>query len=1343
MSGLEGNLGWIALALLVLLAFWVLLTWFFARRALAAPGEGESPGSAAAPERSPAEVRRSSSGLAREIRARIAGFVGARGAKREEPMLAILVGTEGAGADALAEAAGWRAPTRLSAPARPPTDRGEFALHMTPDGAIANFHDGLFALKDWRKTWRAALEGLRAERPDAPLDALVIAVRAGVLSSLEADAPERLEALGRVFEELFEDVLAVTGLTVPVYFVATHADADRGLAALAEIVGRDEEARGALLGWSAPNEAGPGCDPKAVEEAAKKTVEALDAAVLSHFGASAGRGGDPLAALRLVGASAAARALAAPLRRLLASAFRSSSFAEPMILRGIYLTGQAKDERGALFAHDVFARKALREKGLARPGQGGRTSAAIWVRNCKRVTAGVALVGVAALIWLGQSLFEQRPLGELLGQIETAATDHRRLALSGEAPSQDDLLAETKKLYDRMSEFRFDTINTAFAPTSYLHGLEDRSERAIAFGFGDIILRAIRRGLEQRFDEAQRAGEEALEMASPEASQKCVSNLEDSVSSTDPAAPAKVSPQAFRNYASSLSEVMDQVRKLEALSEKRSPESLIALSRYAIKVEPPPGFSQDYGVYIRALSHPEAQPRPFDRDRRCHAVQLTAKAYAERAYAGSPLFRAVSEINQTSRSLAAGEVSTEALDRLLDHIILADKLLKTDESNRASKTNWVYRRLDRAGAEPSHAPVVEALRLIEGLGILPPKEIDALWLTAQDAHQRAERNLLEMVGFDGRAILVEEAQGRAALAPEYLALIAPLRRLLTAARLDDGAPADDRSLAEGRFSWSPAPLEEAAGHIEWLRSEFPAAAAALPGELRAALLVALERRISAKVLGLLARARSPLGPPGFGVDPARTEARGFAETAPLLVAIRDGAALSRLDAVTDRLEAVVGPQARRILDDADRALAQADIYGLYYPQVAAWNGAPNSAARLFGVSGAAALIGVTRDWRAFVELLSAERASAAIDYLARVGSGDPAESGPVARWSEIRSTLADYALRSPVNALSTLERFLLADLDGLTGETCEETLLAAQPGGGYFGERMEEMIYTLRNRCAELGFESATETADVVAEAFTQALAGRFPFIGVGGAAPLDDPRRAQNFVDPEAVRRFFAAFGPQIEAIAASPAARPDIAELDQARRFFAASGADVSTGGLAYAVEIDFNANRRVSRGAEQIIEWTLEIADRRLSSFEPPRPLIWRQGDPVRLSMRWARNAPQKPASPARSDAQIEDRTITLSYDGPWSLVALIAANAMSEPEQRGLPDRLANALRVVVPLEPNPEAVASAEPASLTAPPRETSAVLHLRIGLRALDAAGSAPVGPNLTLPVFPAQALYP
>ncbi|MFN3259393.1 MAG: type VI secretion protein IcmF/TssM N-terminal domain-containing protein [Pikeienuella sp.] len=1325
MSGLEGNLGWIALALLVLLVFWVLLTWFFARRALAAPAaaaEGE-----AAPARSPAEVRRGFSGLAREVRARIAAFVGVRGAKQEETMLALLVGTEGAGADALAEAAAWRTPTRLSAPARPPTDMGEFALHLTPDGAIANFHDGLFALKDWRKTWRAALEGLRAERPDAPLDALVIAVRAGVLTSLEADAPERLEALGRVFEELFEDVLSVTGLTVPVYFVATHADADRGLAALAEIVGRDEEARGALLGWSAPNGAGPGCDPKAVEEAAKKTVEALDAAVLAHFGASAGRGGDPLSALRLVGASAAARALAAPLRRLLASAFRSSTFAEPMILRGIYLTGQATDERGALFAHDVFARKALREKGLARPGQGGRTSAATWARNCRRATAGVALVGVAALVWLGQSLFEQRPLGELLDQIESAAREHRRLALSGQAPSQADLLAETRGLYARMSEFRFDTINTGFAPTSYLSGLEERSERAIAFGFGDIILRAIRRGLEERFDTAQRAGEAALQKE-----ERAGGGTLD-----------RASPEAFQAYASRLDDVMNQVRTLEALPGSRSPEKLVDLSRYAIEVEPPTGFSKDYQVYIRALSYPEAQPRPFDRAGRREAVRLTAEAYAARAYAASPLYSAVREIERTSRSLAAGEVSAEALDRLLDHIILADRLLATDEATGPSETNWIGRRLDRAGAEPSHAPVVKALRGIENLGILASEEVDALWRTAIAAHQAAERDLLEMTGFDRSPILVQGTSGRAALAPEYLALIAPLRRFLTAARLADSAPVDDRSLAEGRFSWSPGPLEEAAGHINWLRSEFPAAAAALPGELRAALLVALERRISAKVLGLLARARSPLGPPGFGVDPARTEARGFAEAAPLLVAIRDGAALSRLDAVTDRLETVVGPQARRILDDADRALAQADIYGLYYPQVAAWNGAPNSAARLFGVSGAAALIGVTRDWRAFVELLSAERASAAIDYLARVGSGDPAESGPVARWSEIRSTLADYALRSPVNALSTLERFVLADLDGLTGETCEETLLSAQPGGGYFGERMEEMIYTLRNRCADLGFESATEAADLVAEAFTQALAGRFPFIGVGGAAPLDDPRRAQNFVEPEAVRRFFAGFGPQIEAIAASPAVRPDIAELDQARQFFAASGADVSTGGIAYAVEIDFNANRSVSRGAEQIIEWTLQIADRSLSSFEPPRPLIWRQGDPVRLSMRWARNAPQKPASPARPDAQIEERTITLSYDGPWSLVALIAANAMSGPEQRGLPDRLPNPLRLIVPLEPNPEAVATAEPAALTATPRETSAVLHLRIGLRALDAAGSAPVGPNLTLPVFPAQALYP
>jgi len=120
---------------------------------------------------------------------------------------------------------------------------------------------------------------------------------------------------------------------------------------------------------------------------------------------------------------------------------------------------------------------------------------------------------------------------------------------------------------------------------------------------------------------------------------------------------------------------------------------------------------------------------------------------------------------------------------------------------------------------------------------------------------------------------------------------------------------------------------------------------------------------------------------------------------------------------------------------------------------------------------------------------------------------------------------------------------------------------------------------------------------------------------------------------------------------------------------------------------VRAEFRANRMRERGGDQVAGWLLEIGSARLA----PRDSLgtsaeWRQGDAVRLSLRWAADAFVRP-SPAgmRPPAQVRDRAVSWTYHGDWALLRMIADLQGSPADLGGSPARARHTLALLVPTE----------------------------------------------------------
>ena len=177
-------------------------------------------------------------------------------------------------------------------------------------------------------------------------------------------------------------------------------------------------------------------------------------------------------------------------------------------------------------------------------------------------------------------------------------------------------------------------------------------------------------------------------------------------------------------------------------------------------------------------------------------------------------------------------------------------------------------------------------------------------------------------------------------------------------------------------------------------------------------------------------------------------------------------------------------------------------------------------------------------------------------------------------------------------------------------------------------------------------------------EDFHVTLAGRFPF-GSDRAASAD----------PGAVQSFFETYGPSLEPLRARlEAERPGseaAAVLGQLQRVQTALAPMLAgPGPLSYSVDVAFLTDPTLAKGQQQIVEGRLGTTPADEAKIpHGPRGFTWAMGQPVRLSLRWALNAPLLPIE-SITDPAGECRppagggVASVQVDDTWALLRLIA-------------------------------------------------------------------------------------
>jgi type VI secretion system protein ImpL len=271
-------------------------------------------------------------------------------------------------------------------------------------------------------------------------------------------------------------------------------------------------------------------------------------------------------------------------------------------------------------------------------------------------------------------------------------------------------------------------------------------------------------------------------------------------------------------------------------------------------------------------------------------------------------------------------------------------------------------------------------------------------------------------------------------------------------------------------------------------------------------------------------------------------------------------------------------------------------------------------------------------------------------------------------WNEILIDLDAFDNKLPGNPISSLETFIVTDMDRVSVDSCSSTLkVTGDSSRDYFLRIRNSMRAQFYRRCNELARIKAVNDALValenygeIADGFNKSLAGGFPFTDLSTRPNYPD-------LDPWEMMKFFRLFDSKEKAARAALARSADFGAapqgaaefLDQvaAVREFFAPFLEKKQGPM-FDFRVRFRVNQEQEIGANQIIDWKFEVGKKKFAYLSDDVEGRWIFGDPVRLTLRWANNSPVLPVTSATpASVKAKDRIAVFEYNDHWSLFSFL--------------------------------------------------------------------------------------
>jgi len=1128
------------------------------------------------------------------------------------------------------------------------------------------------------KIWRYVLGQLQKYRSRRPADGVILTIPCtDLIFSDDYDRPAVLSRISEKADILYHkllDLQKTLGMRFPVYILISKCDHIAGFQSFCKTL--PQKLRDHIFGWSSPYTIEAAYSSEWVHEAFQTMHSNLFRTQFEIFT----EGADLKESDGLFVFPSHFRKLAEPLQAYTDRLFKSSVYYESFIFRGIYFCGDGGTEpeksgrKGAyvssamvrpVFLKDLLTEKIFPEFEIARPVEHIIRSRNRMV-NAAQIAAGMLLLSGLIGLWIGSEHLQKKKndMKAVYAQIKDDRHELDRLETFDDEKRERFFTKSTENLSKGTQTS--EELKSVFIPSSYVHlpflgKPREEIKDSLSVAYKEIIFDSMRYVLlmkgRQIFSGSQEPAVSLSDM-------RDTANL----------APEK-SPefQRLKNFVNEFKEFEVYFDIYNNLGKSGTMEDdLKRLTAYLFNAR----LEGRYDKNWRNIKNYEPiKNRIFEIMAKEGKIKELSRNFYEKTFESSAVVRNLQNLSdkleefrwKSDVTAKRGSPIKELTEGVLEEYGAAEKAISP------SSLSWMSKPEFSPGNE--FDAVCKAIENSKFLGKALAADI-----YYQGSEQFGElKGKLRQQQSSLTGPLLEEKNGNVILkfSPNALECMREIKALNEQEFLA-GIPEREGDVTTGcppgtRVEWDLGMLEEIIGMLKpyenyiniqkekRLKNDYLR-------KLQKRLADASEISMNEKLWRMLPEARQfvPLPEKYMTIQYQEiylaAEIKNFRQASKLLNTLLKECGKLGLKPSYDVLAAVLQDQTDRLLDSVSRLLDSEKLYEIRKGDNFSWWDAQEGQLSLaaFEAADAVELEYYLKLQRDRIRRIVYEYAEPLFALYVSNGQKNKRDFRVLER---VMQTLEQHDNKKPDNSLTALEKFILFDMNHVTEENYYKKInpLAAKRSSDspdIFLERKNYLETMLYQRCQELSAKRIVGQYNELREVFNTRLAGNFPFSGVKNPSDAnpEDIRDFYRIFDADAAilnevlktNRQFGVSGGQV---------RDFLERMKTVRKVFASYLSDdkapenVSDEPKKEAedkgkekqneeekkkredlpvldFDIEFRVNRKYETAANKIIDWHLKIGEQEFQYGGEKNTGRWRFGDPVTLSLRWAKNAEDYP-------------------------------------------------------------------------------------------------------------------
>jgi type VI secretion system protein ImpL len=1135
-----------------------------------------------------------------------------------------------------------------------------------------------------RERWDRILRALVRHRPQRPIDGMIVTIPASSLYGKSLERPDHRKALqaqaGHLFQALSQ-AQKFLGLNVPVYLLVTKCDAIPGFQAFTRMLPHSRTHE--MVGWSNPHSVdmaySPGWMPAAFRQI-RQNLHATQLELLSEIEAGA-----PADLMFIV--PDMILSMEAATTFLLNQIFKESVYHETFFLRGLYFSGDAtppsdrdpavpgtgiperavhvpaEANREIVFLRDLFQRRIFPERGVGRPVKQGvlYKNRIIVAAQCLILTV---IVGGGWALWNAYESIAttNNVLYPMLSGIRDDVSNEKSTGMKNlPAPV---MKMSTEGLLELMNRLDVSPFKWALVPTTWVSPLRARITQAMTIAYNRIIFQSVSSRLQQKVQEV---------LNGPSISPGAAENMRADT-------PAEETPEflSWSRYVSDVTDLEEAIERFNGL-QAAGQGKLEEFGRVVDYVYPQTLTKEFYRhpVYQNALDNAGLRTiefTPSDREKATgrlweYSLNLFTRLF-DNNHTSLVLKELVAHLHAIDETRRVGRPAVEQLQTLQNAFEAAEAVLHSAEGK------WLAQERMNLGKD-FHRALEQAAKS----NLFDSTVFEHIQHHGEQKFQQVQSDVLALeVHREFPLLNRSDQQPEWEFSKQTRHLQAVLSQALQLRFVEAGPEASGQISGPStlRVIWHPEILNQGIelwdDYQRFLNNEMPRMPRSVAGPFQQIVRHELSRHWDTMVK----QARERVVSPGMAIDRQleerlRLEVHSFKQARS---ALEQTLRLFKEGGFEDaywELHEFLTAQAHDLLTRVDLLMESGKLYEVQGGTLVWWEGDTPLASRAYDVHTRLGLQTYLESQRDRIGYLAHEYANPLVGFL--VGVTMPqAQSGAqrllISKWQGILAALEDYEQKKPGNSVMKLEGFIGKDMNELTGSTCVHAFPHIQKTGltdDFFGETNAELVRLVQHQCHNLIGQHFDQGYAELQRFFNRHVAGQFPF------APDE---RSDRTISPKDVERFFRLFDRYFPpgSVSSLPGkvlgpertpAQDFIRHMTAVRKFFAPFLDGEKPDRLpAYQLDVQFRVNRSHERGGNQVIDWVFAVGTTQVA----PKPgelsskIRWGYGDPITLSLRWAKDAPWQPVTdPQQPHIHVQDHVVTFAYQDPWSLVTFLMTQA----------------------------------------------------------------------------------